>query len=196
MQAEWKLCPYCRTPVPEVSTAAAPTPQAAGRPLRSAPSADAARRSYRVLVVDDHVDMRNLAKVCLELSGLPLIVDTACDGYEALRKTEQEPPDVIVLDLTMPGLDGFQVCEQLRASIRTAFIPIMMLTARDDAASRVKGFLVGTDDYVMKPFARDELVARLRRLLERTYGITIPRRHTASEAPALPSGIPHESVLQ
>jgi len=196
MQAEWKLCPYCRTPVPELSTAAAPTPQAAGRPLRSAPGADAARRSYRVLVVDDHADMRNLAKISLELSGLPLVVDTACDGYEALRKTEQEPPDVIVLDLTMPGLDGFQVCEQLRASIRTAFIPIMMLTARDDAASRVKGFLVGTDDYVMKPFARDELVARLRRLLERTYGITIPRRHTASEAPALPSGIPHESVLQ
>jgi len=148
----------------------------------------------KILVVEDDSDILQLLMYTLRSASYDVIGSQ--DGCEALNAVRLHNPDVIVLDLTMPGLDGFQVCEQLRASIRTAFIPIMMLTARDDAASRVKGFLVGTDDYVMKPFARDELVARLRRLLERTYGITMPRRHTPSEAPALPSGMPHESVLQ
>jgi DNA-binding response OmpR family regulator len=121
-------------------------------------------------VVDDHADMRRLISLALEHSGLPISVSTAENGTEALERASQDPPDLVLLDLMMPGMDGFEVCEHLRGNVRTAFVPILMLTARNDAANRARGFLVGTDDYVSKPFARAELVARVRRLIERTYG--------------------------
>jgi DNA-binding response OmpR family regulator len=76
----------------------------------------------------------------------------------------------VILDVSMPGMDGFEVCRRLRADLRTAFLPVMMLTAHDAAEFVAKGFAVGTDDYVAKPFRREELIARIRRILERTYG--------------------------
>ena len=78
-------------------------------------------------------------------------------------------PDAILLDIAMPGMDGFEVCERLRANVQTAFIPIMMLTANTDEDSRSKGFMVGTDDFMGKPVSVPELHARIKRLM-RTYG--------------------------
>lgn len=84
---------------------------------------------------------------------------------------ERDVPDVVVLDLNMPGIDGFEVCRRLRAGLRTAFVPVLMLTANASENARTTGFLVGTDDYVPKPYAVPELQGRVTRLIRRTYGI-------------------------
>jgi DNA-binding response OmpR family regulator len=84
---------------------------------------------------------------------------------------ENLKPDLVVLDVMMPGMNGFEVCQKLRSNLQTAFIPIMMLTGNTDEASRTQGFLVGTDDYMGKPFSVPELHARVSRLLRRTYGM-------------------------
>ena len=97
-------------------------------------------------------------------------VELASNGPEALEKVAARAPHLIVLDVMMPGMDGFEVCRKLRADLKTALIPVLMLTARDDADSKRMGFLAGTDDYVVKPFDRAELIARVQRLLERSYG--------------------------
>ena len=80
-------------------------------------------------------------------------------------------PDLVVLDVMMPGLSGFDVCQKLRSNIQTAFIPILMLTGNTDEESRTRGFMVGTDDYMSKPFSVPELHSRVTRLLRRTYGL-------------------------
>jgi DNA-binding response OmpR family regulator len=126
--------------------------------------------------------MRRLISLSLEHSNLAISVVTAASGAEAIDLAQQDPPDLVLLDVMMPGMDGFAVCEQLRGNVRTAFIPILMLTARDDAASRARGFLAGTDDYLGKPFARAELLARVRRLIERTYGAILPSPPTSAIA--------------
>ena len=179
LQKEWQICPYCGAPA---NRAAAPSPVAA--PAKgAAPAAATGPRQYRALIVDDHEDMRRLIKFTLDHSELPIATLSASGGAEALQIAQDALPDLILLDLMMPGMDGFQVCEQLRANVRTAFIPILMLTARDDAGSRARGFLAGTDDYVSKPFARAELLARVRRLLERTYGTLLPKLPASPSAP-------------
>jgi DNA-binding response OmpR family regulator len=127
-------------------------------------------RRYRALVVDDERDFRLLMTMFLRRSGMPIDVDVASNGPDALGQAAAHLPDLILLDIMMPGMDGFEVCHQLRADPRTAAIPILMLTALDEAAGRTRGFLVGTDDYLGKPFARAELLARVRRILQRTYG--------------------------
>jgi two-component system OmpR family response regulator len=127
-------------------------------------------RRYRALVVDDERDFRHLMTIFLRRSEMPIDVDTVCTGAEALRHAEAQPPDLILLDVMMPEMDGFEVCRQLRADDRTRAIPILMLTALDDVADRTRAFLVGTDDYLGKPFDRGELLARVRRILQRTYG--------------------------
>lgn len=170
---EWQVCPYCATPIKPVAGVTPPPPQARPQaPTGPVPGAPAYQ--YRALVVDDQPDLRRLITIALERSGLPISVRTAGSGPEALEQAQNDPPDVILLDVMMPGMDGFEVCARLRAHVRTAFIPILMVTARDDAASRGKGFLVGTDDYITKPFAPHDLLARVRRLLERTYGAALP----------------------
>jgi CheY-like chemotaxis protein len=123
-----------------------------------------------ILVVDDDASIRQILVKTFQQLPIECTVDTASDGVEALEKVESAIPDLIVLDVMMPRMDGFTVCETLRANVRTAFIPIMMLTANADELSRTRGFLVGTDDYVGKPFSFPELNARVMRLLRRTYG--------------------------
>ena len=81
-------------------------------------------------------------------------------------------PDLVVLDVMMPQMDGFEACQNLRSQVDTAFIPVIMLTANPSEEGRIKGFLVGTDDYLSKPFNVAELNARVTRLLRRTYGIS------------------------
>jgi type IV pilus assembly protein PilB len=184
LEQEWQTCPYCGT---GSARAAAPPLPAAQRSVTApvaavpAPPADPSRQ-YRVLIVDDDLDMRRMTAMVLKRSGLPLSTATATDGLDALEQAQAEPPDLILLDIMMPGLDGFEVCRRLRAHVRTAFVPILMVTARHDAESRVQGFLVGTDDYIGKPFFNAELAARVRRLLERTYGVILPAPATRLSA--------------
>jgi DNA-binding response OmpR family regulator/predicted transcriptional regulator len=138
----------------------------------AAADADAAPRprSYKALVCDDNVAIRDIVRLTLERSGLGLSVVLAEDGNRALELAAIERPDIVILDLQMPGIDGFEVCRRLRSDVRTAFVPVIMLTAQSTEESVTKGFAAGTDDYVTKPFRRDDLVARVRRTLERTYG--------------------------
>jgi len=178
LQKEWQICPYCGTAAKgPIAAVAAPAAVAVPSPPpiaeNPAPAAEAARE-YRALVVDDQADMRKLITFTLEHGGMPISVVQASDGQEALDLAQDDPPDLVLLDVMMPGMDGFEVCEQLRHNVRTAFIPILMLTALDDSGSRARGFLAGTDDYISKPFARAELLARVRRLLQRTYGAILP----------------------
>ena len=98
-------------------------------------------------------------------------VTQAFDGQDAVEKANEVPPDLVVLDVMMPRMNGFETCMRLRQSVRTAFVPILMLTAGADEASRTKGYLVGTDDYMSKPFLPADLNLRVTRLLRRTYGM-------------------------
>lgn len=127
-------------------------------------------RRFRVLAVDDERDFRHLITLFLERSGMPIDVEVACDGIEALARARRDPPDLIALDVMMPGLNGFDVCQQLRADPRTRATPILMLTSLDEPLDRTRGFLAGVDDFLAKPFDRGELLARVRRILQRTYG--------------------------
>jgi two-component system, OmpR family, response regulator MprA len=120
----------------------------------------------RVLVADDEPQLRRALERALKLEGYE--VELAADGEEALRSVVAGPLDAIVLDVLMPKLDGLEVCRELRA--RGDQVPILMLTARDAVQDRVDGLDAGADDYVVKPFALEELLARLRALLRRTNG--------------------------
>jgi two-component system response regulator MprA len=124
----------------------------------------------KILVVDDERAVRESLRRALELEGYE--VDLAADGVEALARLEANgvQPDAVILDVLMPGLDGLDVCRRLRGS--GSRVPVLMLTARDEVESRVAGLDAGADDYVTKPFALEELLARLRALLRRTSGGT------------------------
>jgi two-component system, OmpR family, response regulator MprA len=117
----------------------------------------------RVLVVDDDPPLRRMLKRTLVAEGFE--VATAADGGAALVAAERSAPDVIVLDVAMPGLDGLAVCRRLRG--KGLPTPILMLTARDAVADRVAGLEAGADDYLVKPFAIQELIARIRALMRR-----------------------------
>jgi type IV pilus assembly protein PilB len=194
MSPGWISCPYCGltaappAPRPVPAAAATPPPQAAAAPeaARAAPAAGA-QRTYKALVVDDQPDLRNIVRMALERGGLGLTVLTAQDGPEALALVEVERPDVVILDVSMPGMDGFEVCRRLRADLRTAFVPVLMLTAHDSPEFVAKGFAVGTDDYVAKPFRREDLIARVRRMIERTYGRDAGEAAAPATAGAAPS---------
>jgi two-component system alkaline phosphatase synthesis response regulator PhoP len=115
-----------------------------------------------VLVVDDEPKIVDLARDYLEHAGFGVL--TASDGPSALRAARTRKPDVLVLDLGLPGMDGLDVARELR---RDSSVPIVMLTARDDELDRILGLEIGADDYVTKPFSPRELVARIRAILRR-----------------------------
>ena len=118
----------------------------------------------RLLVVDDDPSVREALELVLDLNGFG--VATAADGGEAIRTLAVDRPDAVILDVLMPGLDGLEVCRRMRAiGDRT---PVLMLTARAEVSERVAGLEAGADDYLVKPFASEELIARLRALLRRT----------------------------
>ncbi|UCC69463.1 MAG: response regulator transcription factor [Armatimonadota bacterium] len=116
----------------------------------------------KVLVVDDEDSVRELIELYLSKEGFEVI--NARDGREALRLNGERHPDLIVLDLMLPGLDGREVCRQIRVGSR---VPIIMLTARSDEVDRIVGLELGADDYVVKPFSPRELVARVKAVLRR-----------------------------
>jgi two-component system response regulator ResD len=114
------------------------------------------------LIVDDEWNMRNLLKIYLTKNGFQ--VTEAQNGHEALRLAEQQPFDFIILDVMMPDMDGWQVCMKIRETKQT---PILMLTARSETKDKVQGLHLGADDYVVKPFEPEELIARIHALLRR-----------------------------
>ncbi len=120
----------------------------------------------KLLVVDDERAVRESLRRALELEGYE--IELAADGSEALSalQKEEQQPDAVILDVLMPGVDGLEVCRCLRAAGNR--VPVLMLTARDEVENRVAGLDAGADDYVTKPFALEELLARVRALLRRT----------------------------
>jgi two-component system, OmpR family, response regulator len=118
----------------------------------------------RLLVVDDEPSIRELLTASLRFAGFEVF--PAADGAEALKLAEQHRPDLVVLDIMLPDLDGFTVTRKLRERGRD--VPVVFLTARDDTSDKVTGLTVGGDDYVTKPFSLEEVVARIRAVLRRT----------------------------
>jgi two-component system response regulator MprA len=118
----------------------------------------------KILVVDDERAVRDSLRRALELEGYE--IDLAADGRDALAQLEAAQPDMLILDVLMPGVDGLEVCRRLRRAGNQ--LPVLMLTARDAVENRVAGLDAGADDYVTKPFALEELLARVRALLRRT----------------------------
>ena len=117
----------------------------------------------RILIADDEPAVRSSLERALELEGYQ--VDLAVDGPDAIDHAHRREPDALILDVSMPGVDGLEVCRRLRSDgLR---LPILMLTAREEVTDRVAGLDAGADDYLTKPFALDELLARLRALLRR-----------------------------
>lgn len=125
--------------------------------------------SETILVVEDDRRIRDLLRRGLLFEGYQ--VQTAEDGEAALRAAREHEPDAVILDLMLPGMDGLEVCRRLRSASN---VPILMLTARDTVPDRITGLDAGADDYIVKPFAFDELMARLRAIFrrQRTEGVT------------------------
>lgn len=119
----------------------------------------------KILVVDDEEDIRELVRYNLEKEGY--VVDCVLSGEQALRPAREERPDLILLDLMLPGLDGLDVCRQLKSSPVTGIIPVIMLTAKGEDADVVSGLELGAEDYIIKPFSPRVLLARVKVVLRR-----------------------------
>ncbi len=120
----------------------------------------------RVLVIDDEKDLIELVRYNLEKEGFEVL--SALDGESGMAAALNEMPDLIIIDLMLPGIDGLEVCRRLRSDNRTAGIPLIMLTAKSAEPDRVLGLELGADDYVTKPFSPRELTARIKAVLRRT----------------------------
>jgi len=149
----------------------------------------------RVLIVEDDSDIAALIAHYLEKAGYAS--EIAGDGSRGLTSARETPPDLVILDLMLPGLNGLEVCKALRQNDRTAALPIILLTARGEESDRIFGLDSGADDYVVKPFSPSELMARVRALLRRTATPSVSdrvlrcgpisidvERHTVSDAGA------------
>ncbi|MCA9960556.1 MAG: response regulator transcription factor [Anaerolineales bacterium] len=128
----------------------------------------------KILIADDEANIRELARLYLEKDGFQVTAVT--DGIQALAHIKQTPPDLLVLDLMMPEMDGWEVCRRVRMNSN---LPILMLTARDDDIDKIVGLEMGADDYLTKPFNPRELVARVRAILRRAGETAVtPARQT------------------
>jgi DNA-binding NarL/FixJ family response regulator len=121
--------------------------------------------SKRLLVVDDEPNLLRAVAACLKAENYE--VSTARSGHEALLQLAESVPDLVISDIRMPGMDGYKLARQLRGSPRTALVPIVFLTAKDETADRVEGFRAGIDAYLTKPFEPDELIAVVNAILQR-----------------------------
>jgi two-component system response regulator MprA len=132
--------------------------------------------SERILVVEDEDRIAQFLERGLIFEGYR--VDVARDGSEGLRKARENPPDLVILDLMLPGIDGLEVCRRLRVA---SDVPILMLTAKDTVEDRVIGLDAGADDYLLKPFSFDELLARIRALFRRAAPTSKPELLTFAD---------------
>jgi two-component system, OmpR family, alkaline phosphatase synthesis response regulator PhoP len=127
----------------------------------------------KILIVEDEHDVIKLLKYNLEKEGFK--VNYTTDGSLVLAEIRRDEPDLVILDLMLPGLDGLEICRQIRRHEKYATLPLLMLTARSEEADRVVGLEMGADDYVTKPFSMRELIARVRALLRRHEPVNIQR---------------------
>src|SRR5215831_5745545 len=121
----------------------------------------------RILIVEDDADIAELVRLYLERAGHR--AEVIASGDEAVKRVRHDPPDLVVLDVMLPGLDGLTICRAIRAHAATAGIPIIILSARADESDRIHGLELGADDYVTKPFSPKELVARVAAVERRTH---------------------------
>ncbi|MCD4738965.1 MAG: response regulator [Anaerolineae bacterium] len=135
----------------------------------------------RILVVEDDIDISNMLK--LYFKSLGYTVFAALDGEQALTLTRQKMPKVIVLDIMLPDIDGYEVCRRLRTNLRTSHIPILFLTQKDERSDKIRGLELGADDYITKPFDVEELRLRVRNTIKRAE-----RESLTSPSTGLPSG--------
>jgi type IV pilus assembly protein PilB len=189
LNPEWAVCPYCSTAAGADSNsmaACSATDDHQGRSLLL-PSTSEKQVSNRtpaallaastevkyakIVVADDDDNIRHVVKAALRHLPMEVEVFTSADGIEAVDTIQSKGADLLILDIKMPRMDGFTVCETLRSDLRTAFLPILMLTANGDQETRTKSYLIGTDDFISKPFELTEFLARVTRLLRRTYGV-------------------------
>jgi len=122
----------------------------------------------RILIVEDEPDILALLSLNLKRAGFETI--EADNGLDALKLAQDKVPDLIILDLMLPKMDGLEVCRQVKALDRTRHIPVLMLTARGEEVDRIVGFELGADDYVIKPFSVRELILRIKAILRRKMG--------------------------
>lgn len=129
----------------------------------------------RLLVVEDDIDIGNMLKIYF--SGMDFDVDVAVRGSDALEKTKQVLPHLIVLDIMLPDIDGYEVCRNLRTSMRTSHIPVIFLTQKDERSDKLQGLELGADDYITKPFDIEELKLRVQGAIRRSEreSLTDPR---------------------
>ena len=129
----------------------------------------------RLLVVEDDVDIGNMLKIYF--SGMDFDVDVAVRGSDALEKTKQVLPHLIVLDIMLPDIDGYEVCRNLRTNMRTSHIPVIFLTQKDERSDKLQGLELGADDYITKPFDIEELKLRVQGAIRRSEreSLTDPR---------------------
>jgi two-component system alkaline phosphatase synthesis response regulator PhoP len=129
----------------------------------------------KILLVEDEQDIRELVRYNLEAEGFSVV--EASDGEIALKLAASERPALIILDLMLPGIPGLEVCRLLRTKEATLHVPVLMLTARASEVDKVLGLEMGADDYVTKPFSPRELIARIKAVLRRVYGVALERPH-------------------
>jgi DNA-binding response OmpR family regulator len=134
-------------------------------------------KAARVLVIDDEPDIRKLVAELLRRAGHDVV--EAEDGRSGLRSLHASPPDLVLLDVSMPDLDGWQTLERIRD---LSDVPVLMLTGRGDELERVRGLQAGADDYVVKPFGRQELLARVQAILRRSAGRAADKGESYSDA--------------
>jgi DNA-binding response OmpR family regulator len=132
----------------------------------------------KILIVDDDPDMRSLYRLVLQHEGLEVI--EAASGSEALSLIHQEPPALVLLDIMMPEMDGYEVCRRLRSNPKTAGLPVLMFSAKGTSADRRIGMLAGANDYMTKSVGPRALVARIHSLLAKTLSRNCPTRLAAS----------------
>nr|YP_009296798.1 regulatory component of sensory transduction system [Bangiopsis subsimplex]AOM66141.1 regulatory component of sensory transduction system [Bangiopsis subsimplex]ARO90499.1 transcription regulatory protein ompR [Bangiopsis subsimplex] len=131
-----------------------------------------------ILIVDDETSLRRILETRLTMNGYSVI--SAADGEDGLQLFKQNRPDLVILDVMMPKLDGYGVCQEIR---KDSDIPVIMLTALGDVSDRITGLELGADDYIMKPFSPKELEARIRSVLRRVEKVSINQ------------GIPHSGII-
>ena len=153
--------------------------------------------SKRLLVVDDEPNLLRAVAAALRAEGYEVV--TARNGREALVRVAESVPDLVISDIRMPGMDGYQLAGQLRASSRTAIVPIIFFTAKDETTDRVAGFRAGVDAYITKPFEPDELLAVIQSILsrvERTHSEIARLVGASSDADSRLSQIQDEDLTE
>lgn len=128
--------------------------------------ADATAPVVKVMVIDDSQTIRRTAETLLSREGYQVL--TAVDGFEALARIAEHQPDIMFIDIMMPRLDGYQVCALVKSNPRFAKVPVIMLSSKDGLFDRARGRIVGSDEYLTKPFTRDELIGAVRAHLRST----------------------------